>query len=278
MERKLVKQGRDALTVTLPAKWLRAKKLSAGDPVYMEEENTALRITPRLRAQSKEITLQVRNAEESMIWHQITGAYIEGYDVIVINHSNPTLIQKVPQFFIGLMIERHSATQSTIKSIIAEPEKNIDVLILRMHFMLVELARIVEEYTRKMRTLESVKEQERLLDSTVYYCMRYLNKYYTEERAYRYFLLCAVVEFAGDQISLIAKYIDKDRALAALIVKYITAYSGALAAKDLERAYKDLRAFRNGIPKKTFAQGLTVTLAESLYNNLGYLITTTSKP
>jgi len=45
MERKLVKQGRNALTVTLPAKWLKFRRLEAGDSVFFDEKDDGILIS-----------------------------------------------------------------------------------------------------------------------------------------------------------------------------------------------------------------------------------------
>ena len=44
MRRKLVKQGVNALTVTLPAKWIEKKGLKAGDEIDVVEEENKIEI------------------------------------------------------------------------------------------------------------------------------------------------------------------------------------------------------------------------------------------
>jgi hypothetical protein len=46
---------------------------------------------------------------------------------------------------------------------------------------------------------------------------------------------------------------------------------------DLRRMYSCLRAFRNAVRGRTFVDGLAYTLAEILYNYLGYVMDSSSE-
>jgi antitoxin component of MazEF toxin-antitoxin module len=60
MERKLVKQGRDALTLTLPAKWLKQKGLKQGDSVFIEQHDNFLKLNIGSRVKFTETTIDAR--------------------------------------------------------------------------------------------------------------------------------------------------------------------------------------------------------------------------
>jgi len=102
--------------------------------------------------------------------------------------------------------------------------------------------------------------------------MRYLNKYERRDGSYRYFLLAATLEYVGDKISSIAKYIDEDVDMAKFILNVIKKYNKYFFAHDLRKLYSMLRRSRNSISHKTFVDGLSYSLVEALYNNIGYLI------
>src|SRR3989339_587452 len=101
MERKLVKQGRNALTVTLPARWLRSKDLDAGDCVYIDEKDDALTISSLKASKKKEVVIDVKGFDDSMIYHMVFGKYIEGYDSITLVHNNPSLVQELGRRLFG---------------------------------------------------------------------------------------------------------------------------------------------------------------------------------
>jgi phosphate uptake regulator len=271
MERKLVRQGRDALTVTLPAKWLKQKGLKAGDVVFVEQHDNFLKLNTSSKVKFSEATIDARKMVGTMFIHELIGRYIEGYDKIEILHEDPSNVQKFSKLFLGMVIEEHTPKRTILKSIISEPENNIDILISRILNMFMQMARIVEDITLKKANAGDLTMQEELLDYTIYYCMRYLNKYSTDDKAYRYFLLCYVIEEAGDILKNISKY-SPSKKLATTIREGVEKYVHNMSKGDFISAYTSLRSFRNATEDKDFVNGMAFELVETLYNNLGYLI------
>jgi phosphate uptake regulator len=272
MERKLVKQGRNALTVTLPAKWLKEKRLKAGDAVNVAERNKELVIGTQMTSAKKEATLDLRDCERSMIYHAVQGKYIEGYDTITILHNNPKIAQEQASWLLGMIIESHTPTRTVLKSIVSVPEENFYAVLRRAAHILLQQARTLELVVQKKASPEDVKTDERLLDYNLLYCLRYLNKYENSEKAYKYFLLCSTLESAGDRMSQIAKHIGTRKELAARIVKGVEEYTANLFTNNFQKMYASLRAFRNNLDTKTFVDGLVFSMAEELYNYIGYIV------
>ncbi len=277
MERKLVKQGRNALTVTLPAKWLQAKGLQAGDVVQVEEGNKELRVSVGSRAKRKEVTLSVKDLDKGLIWNLVLGRYIEGYDNITVHHNSPAVLQEIGQELLGMMIEEHSNERSVLKSIIFVPENNFEALFRNATYMFLHQVKMLAGISAGNVKLEEVKKQERMIDKNVYYCLRYLNKYHDQEQAYRYFLLCSTLESAADQVSQIAKFLGKEKRLAKDFICVVELYLKYLFSHDLGKLSASLREFRKRLNKKSFVDGLAFTLIEILHNNLGYLISENNK-
>lgn len=272
MERKLVKQGRNALTVTLPAAWLRKKGLKAGNSVDVEETKRGLLVRSSSLATKKETLIDVRDLERSMVWHLVNAKYIDGYDRIEVLHNNPAWIQEISQSFIGFVVEEHSSTRTVLTSIVVVPEENFEAVFRRTGHILAQLGRTLERLAKKERTFGDFKAEEQLLNNNINYCLRYLNKYESSERAYGYFLICATIEEAGDLLKAMAREIGGKRRFAEKVSKMVQRYVELLFKKDPKRLYKVLRAFRNSLQKKTYLDGLAYALEETLYNYLGYLV------
>lgn len=272
MERKLVRQGRNALTVTLPAKWLQARDLKPGDVVHIAESNHDLRISTSLRAMKTSVELDVSGEDMKVMWHRVIAKYLDGYDRIVMRHDDMKSIQVISTVTIGMVLEEHAPTRSVLRSIISIPEDNFEMLMRRSGFMLLQLARMLEPLTRKEVSISDIEAQERLLDSNILYCIRYLNKYEDRQHAYRYFLICSTMEEAGDGIKNIAKHIGRDASLARTIAQGVESYNTLLFKNDFKRLYAEMKSFRNRIGTKTFSHGLAFALAETLYNFIGYVV------
>jgi phosphate uptake regulator len=98
MKRKLIKQGDNSLTLTLPRKWTKAHNLSGGDEVNIEEEDESNRLlvdTTGLKKQLKSTTLTIEEAKSNEYRSLIGGLYRGGYDQIKIKYNNPKVISEL---------------------------------------------------------------------------------------------------------------------------------------------------------------------------------------
>ncbi|MFC1723264.1 hypothetical protein ACFL0V_03935 [Nanoarchaeota archaeon] len=272
MERKLVKQGRNALTVTLPAKWLKVRGLLAGDVVQMAERNKDILVSASVRRAKSSVVLDLVGENRSTMFHSVLGKYMQGYDLIEVMHDSPKDAQDLVQMCFGMIIESHTSKRTVLKSVIAVPEEEFETVLRRSAHMLLETAKMLPDVVTGRKTRKDLIDQERLLDYNLLFCLRYLNKYSTDEKAYKYFLLCATLESAGDQLKDLAKYIGKDKKLAEAVVNGVSDYSSLLFKGDLKRMVRVLRAFRNSMGRRTFAEGIAYSLAENLYNYVGYVV------
>jgi hypothetical protein len=273
MQRKLVKQGRNALTVTLPAQWLQSHRLKAGETVEITEYDNSLIVSKGHISTTSECIIDASELEQTMLYHVLSGAYLRGNDRIIIRNADIGKIQDaIQRRLLGFVIEEHSARQTTIKSIIAPSSENTSTLIRRAGHLLEQHAAMLVEIAEHKATQEQLVRQEDIFDSTLFFCMRHLNTYEKTSDAYKYFLLCATFEQAGDRITKLALHIQGHVVLAEAAHKAIKEYNQAFFARDFKRAYKTLRTWRASIGTKTYVEGLMYSLADNLYNNLGYLI------
>lgn len=273
MERKLVKQGRNALTVTLPAKWIRKKGLEAGDPVRIEERGPDILVSAGLKSAKRSIELNLQDVDDKLFFSSVHAAYIEGYDEIKVIHNDPDTAQKSIRYLLGFIIEKHSPKRTVYRSMIAVPEENFETVLRRATHILLTQAKTLEAMTHKDTVVWSqVKKEERLLDINLTYCLRYLNKYYTGQASYRYYLICSILENVGDQLSHIGKNIGKSRGLAKAIVKGIEDYIILLFQGDLKKMYSAMKSFKRKFGTRTYLQGLAYSLADTLYNDIGIVV------
>ncbi len=272
MERKLVKQGRNALTTTLPAKWLKERNLKAGDTINIKEHNKNLVISTSLMAEKKCVTIDLREANRLIMFHKVIGKYVEGYDKITLLHNNLKDVKDIPQFFLGIIIEEDTPKRTVLRSIISVPEERFNAVLRRAGHLLVQEAKLLVELTEKKATKEDVKKEHDMLDYNLRYCLRYLNKYESTEHSYKHFLLTSTLEIVGDQIKKIAKYIDGDKKLAKQVSEVIEQYVSCLFKHDFKRMFIIIKKFKKEIKEKTFVDGLAYALGETIYNDIGFLV------
>jgi phosphate uptake regulator len=267
--RKLVKQGRNALTLTVPASWIHKRKLAAGDLVTVTEQGESLLVRPGTGSTSKTVAIDLRGADSSTTWHLLASAYIEGSDTITVQHDNAERIQQIAGHLLGTVLDELTPKHARITSIMAAPREPIDAALRRCGHLFGELARTLERVARAEAKASECKAIERTLDDTLTYCLRVLNTYERDERAYQRFLLCMWIEMGADYVSMLAEEIGSDTLLATTVRRGVEDYVHGIFADDYKSLFTRMRAMRASIKKKSFADGIAYALADMLYNNIG---------
>jgi phosphate uptake regulator len=89
MKRKIIKQGHNTLTLTLPNKWVQKHSIKPGDEVDVSEADRGLMISTDSNLNLSTITVDVSKLSPSVIWRYILSAYRAGYNEIrVIGFGN----------------------------------------------------------------------------------------------------------------------------------------------------------------------------------------------
>ncbi len=269
MERKLVKQGRNALTMTLPSDWVKQKGLSEKDYVYVTSGDLLI-VSSQNTTLSKEIELDLSGFDLRLSYHYLNNFYISGYDVIKIKHDSPEVISEICANYIGMVFEQHTSNYSVLKNIIRTPEDNFHSIFRRITSMLVDFTRGLRDcVSGEKKSLYNLDWQ---MDDMILYCMRYLNKYEFKEEKSKYFLLLSSLESIGDYVKRISKNIGEDKKLAEELINLIEKYVQFLLLKDIKGCYGFLRKSKLAVKKETFLDGVIWGLIETMYNYMGYLV------
>ncbi len=142
--RRLVKAGQASHTISLPKEWLDSHKLKKGDLVYLYEKgDKELVISPESKADEvvpeKTVTISVDNKELSTIQREITSAYINNYNTIILSGQTITQktkdIRKVLHDFVALEVADQSANSIIAKDLLNLKEISIDKTLRRMDML-----------------------------------------------------------------------------------------------------------------------------------------------
>lgn len=281
MERKLVKQGKNALTITLPFKWIEQNNLTFEDTINISEKNNQLVISSNSNSFNLlEIKIDIKSLDDNKIFHQVIRRYIEGYDRIEILHNNFELIEKLEGKFLGMVFEEITNSKAVLGTLIKNPESNYNEIFRRTTQLLLNLVRSLKNIRKEEFGYNQIKSQERLLDKHIIYNLRYLNKYNNIEELNEKFLLNYTLESIGDNVILISKYIDKNinnissdeektiEKLIFLIEKYIV----FIIQRDFNKLFNLLELHKKEFESSLYIDGICASIRESMSNFIGYLI------
>lgn len=82
MRRKVIKQGHNTLTVTLPGKWVNKMGIKPGDELDVIDQDRGLLISTEKGPNLSSITVDISDLTPALIWRYILSAYRAGYDEI----------------------------------------------------------------------------------------------------------------------------------------------------------------------------------------------------
>lgn len=136
MNRKIIKQGEQAYTITLPVNWIRNNNLKAGDEINFEQEENKIIISCSISKKTiRKVTINLTTQNIMRIRTAICFAYKRGYDKIILKSENKINIMKINQIvenLIGLKIDSQSENSVILKVVFSNETENIEKGINKM--------------------------------------------------------------------------------------------------------------------------------------------------
>jgi len=235
MRRRLIKQGHDTLTITLPKEWVAQQSLKKGDEISILNQNGNLILGSDKKSDSvKKIEIDVTNLSTTLIWRYFMAAYRTGYDEIKFTFNNPKkpyevslsstrilekktdkikkpiklsiieILQDIAHRFVGTEIIEQKGNYCIIKDVSETTEKEFENSIRRIFTLLIGMAEdnllLLEKKDDRLRSNIDVSDIN--IDRFTDYCLRILNKNKHNKENSHYASLYSIIillEFLGDE-------------------------------------------------------------------------------
>jgi phosphate uptake regulator len=228
MQRRLVKQGNGALTVSLPKKWLDLNSLNAGNEVEIEEEGYKLTIRGRGIPKSNSIEVKIphfektkergmTNIEYSMVRSIIGNAYKKGYDIIIVKFENEETLRYIERYIDNLLgheIIEINKNYVVVKNVSLELEEEYSNLFRKSFYLLQRNMKQILEMSKekKYNLYEEIEERNFSIAKYTDYCKRILSKNKRGEDSTIFeYLFVWNFEKISIEWTLLAKYISKNK-------------------------------------------------------------------
>jgi len=238
MRRKIIKQGHNTLTITLPTKWAKKHCLSAGDEIELQESEKSLIINSKKNNSLSSTTLDLSNVSTIFLWRSIISAYRTGYDEITVRFETPKgkhknaytgfgfnnlqllfsqgvvelspieAIQALVNRLIGVEIIDQKENHCVIKDMGETTYKEFDNSLRRIFLLLLSMSdECYECYkTDRKEPLRSVHIIDTNVDRFEDFCLRVLNKigYKEYKKTSTMYTIIFLLELLGDEYKKIA--------------------------------------------------------------------------
>ena len=236
MRRKLVRQGQNALTVTVPRKWTKAHKLKAGDEVEIREDNLSLLLSNVNEKRMKTKTITLIKSNKTHLRSVIASAYKAGYNEIILKIKEPVKISDINEIinsFTGLEFVSQDKDKIRIKSFLTSNEVDIDNLIIKMiHVSKLMLNYLKEDWENvDLDNLKSLQKsnQIKIRDHTlrmIHDCK------YGGDKSYDYYDFVTILEKLSASFYHMADYVNKRKVKKSVLTNQIEEL-----LKELAKAY-----------------------------------------
>jgi len=153
MKRKIIKQGNNTLTITLPKNWTEKKNIKAGDEIDLSEFEGGLQLKIEREKVLKSISLNIDDLENLALAKLLIACFEQGYDTITLNFTKQSIksynkgstsveesINLYVARLIGFEIISQTSHSVTIGNV-SEKLTKFDNIVSRIFFL-------VEEYIR----------------------------------------------------------------------------------------------------------------------------------
>jgi phosphate uptake regulator len=148
MRRRVIKQGHNTLTITLPAKWAATSHIVAGDEVELDARDGNLVIRTGNQPAPRRVIIDITDSYE-FLDRELGSLYKRGYDEIEITSETPEHLSKIPttlkEDMIGFEITQQSKKSCIIRNVAEAQPAGFDEVLRRMLLLLGAMARGVAE-------------------------------------------------------------------------------------------------------------------------------------
>ncbi|MBW2987201.1 AbrB/MazE/SpoVT family DNA-binding domain-containing protein [Candidatus Woesearchaeota archaeon] len=180
MRRKIIKQGYNTLTISLPIKWAKRLNLKGGDEISITEEENELVIRAKGKKVPRKAVLDIRYLG-LMSRRSLAALYKSGYDEVEIIFSDPKQLKPI-EGAVDLECMTYEIVKVTkdkcyIKNISEPSDKEFDSLLRRTVYLLKTSIDDLEEAIKEKdyARIEHIQGLEKVNNKFTHFCRRALN-------------------------------------------------------------------------------------------------------
>lgn len=244
MKRKLVVLG-GSLFVSLPTKYIKENNLKKGQEVDIELEGNRLMVVPETADIESTYRIDIKDCPDTG-GRYIVSAFRLGYDNLIVDFRDPGYISQIPielaENTIGFEIIKQEPASCTIKNLTFAKEDDLNELVKRIWFLMLDMAKDMGEAFRKgdKELLKNMYAREKNINKFTNYCLRMLlqNKMLDHKYSHLMYYFIRYFENISDDLENLATGVADIRPDQGLIDNY------AKAVRVLENFYQLFYSFR----------------------------------
>lgn len=183
MKRKLIKQGKEGLTMYIPKKFIDKHNLVGGDELEVEElENSLILSVETIKKKIKTTQLKLLYENEGYIRDYIIHLYVLGYTKITLYYNSPKEFEyienSINNYVLGFEITQESKNFVVIENILEVEQQKREILLRRSYLLIEQMFTLILEEVKQ----NSFKSQQKIIKIS-YGIEKYVN--FLKRRVYQ---------------------------------------------------------------------------------------------
>jgi len=249
MKRRIIKQGHNTLTMTLPSEWVKKLNINPGDELEVYENSGSLIIGGKQNGKPKSTIIDITRLSVPMLWRFFQSAYREGYDEIILTYDvnkksyegaydyyasqfeytrlgekplkKPAfdMISELINRFIGMEIIDHGEGYCTIKEMGDLTSKEFDNSLRRIFLLILELfdkiiSLIKNNEIGDISICKTIHAMDVNIDRFIDYCCRINGKIHDssfQKNKPIMFSTLFLLELLGDEFKYIGRHFARSK-------------------------------------------------------------------
>lgn len=197
MRRKVIRQGHNTLTVSLPIKWAKAHNLKEGEEIEVGERGNCLVLSKEAYKEAGEVNVDITGLDRNTIIMLLEGLYTHGYNIINITTKDTKAkwilfdkdwgISQVVNYAVNLMIGAELVSSGkgkyTIEVLTEDSREKFEITLRRIFRLISGLFETYFEGIKKRQKnlVEEIDLQHFNVMKFSNYALRLLNKFGHED-------------------------------------------------------------------------------------------------
>lgn len=214
MKRKVIRQGNNTLTITLPRGWASRWGVAAGDELDLEEKGRQLVLGNQNSVALEKIQIDASKLNDRALCWILSAAHKSGYDEIEafnLNSEKAAIISElVRDLFTGFSIVEQSPNRCLLRSISKEMESEFEVIFRRGFLVALSMADSTLQYLKEKETerMRELLPLEKTNNQLTNFCERVINKvgYHDVKKNCFYYVIAWNLEKVCDEYKYLCEY------------------------------------------------------------------------
>ncbi len=163
--RRIVKAGQSSYTISLPKDWIDKNKLKKGDPVYIKSKSDkeliiSLEQSSSSLVSNKEVFIDVDKKNVSSIQREITSAYVNGGNSIVLSGdelaSKSGELRRLIHDFVALEVTEQTSKRMIANNLLDLKEVSVDKTLRRMDMVIRSMLQDIPNVSSNVALKENI--------------------------------------------------------------------------------------------------------------------------